>query len=100
MGEVMSGNTSDMTFNIGWIKTVCQALQKSDDDFLLYTADSAAVTEELINQAITANIWTEIGTLSELLLKIWKNIQIGRFFLNIKDNRQWKIFSSLLKIQA
>ncbi len=90
LGEVMSGNTSDMTFNKGWIKTVRQALQKSDDDFLLYTADSAAVTEEnlklfkeyhvdmisrlperyglaeeLINQAITANIWTEIGTLSE-----------------------------------
>jgi transposase len=90
LGEVMSGNTSDMTFNKGWIKTVRQALQKSDDDFLLYTADSAAVTEEnlklfkeyhvdmisrlperyglaeeLINQAISANIWTEIGTLSE-----------------------------------
>lgn len=90
LGEVMSGNTSDMTFNNGWIKTVRQALQKSDDDFLLYTADSAAVTEdnlkqfkeyqvdmisrlperydlaeELIDQAITANIWTEIGTLSE-----------------------------------
>ncbi len=90
LGEVMSGNTSDMTFNNGWIKTIRQALQKSDDDFLLYTADSAAVTEdnlklfkeyyldlisrlperydlaeELIDQAITANIWTEIGTLSE-----------------------------------
>jgi transposase len=90
LGEVMSGNTSDMTFNKGWIKTVRQALKKSDDDFLLYTADSAAVTEEnlklfkeyhvdmisrlperyglaeeLINQAITADIWTEIGTLSE-----------------------------------
>ena len=90
LGEVLSGNTSDMTFNNGWIKTVRQALQKSDDDFLLYTADSAAVTEdnlklfkeyyvdlisrlperydlaeELIDQAITANIWTEIGTLSE-----------------------------------
>ena len=90
LGEVMSGNTSDMTFNKGWIKTVRQALQKNDDDFLLYTADSAAVTEEnlklfkeyhvdmisrlperyglaeeLINKAITANIWTEIGTLSE-----------------------------------
>ncbi len=90
VGEVMSGNTSDMTFNNGWIKTVRQALQKSDDDFLLYTADSAAVTEdnlkqfkeyhvdmisrlperydlaeELIDQAISANIWIEIGTLNE-----------------------------------
>jgi transposase len=88
--EVMSGNTSDMTFNNGWIKTVRQALQKSEDDFLLYTADSAAVTddnlklfkeyhvdmisrlperydlaEELIDQAIMADNWTEIGTLSE-----------------------------------
>jgi transposase len=90
LGEVMSGNTSDMTFNNGWIKTVRQALQKSDDDFLLYTADSAAVTEdnlkqfkeynvdmisrlperyslaeELIDQATLAGNWTEIGTLSE-----------------------------------
>jgi transposase len=90
LGEVMSGNTSDMTFNNGWIKTVRQALQKSDDDFLLYTADSAAVTEdnlklfkeyhvdmisrlperfglaeELIDQAIMTGNWTEIGTLSE-----------------------------------
>lgn len=90
LGEVMSGNTSDMTFNNGWIKTVRQALQKSEDDFLLYTADSAAVTddnlrlfkeyhvdmisrlperyglaEELIDQAIMADNWTEIGTLSE-----------------------------------
>ena len=90
LGEVMSGNTSDMTFNNGWIKTVRQALQKNDDDFLLYTADSAAVTEdnlklfkeyhvdmisrlperyglaeELIDQAIMAGNWIEIGSLSE-----------------------------------
>lgn len=104
LGEVMSGNTSDMTFNKGWIKTVRQALQKSDDDFLLYTADSAAVTEEnlklfkeyhvdmisrlperfglaeeLINQAITANIWTEIGTLSEeKKAAIYKSISFER----------------------
>lgn len=90
LGEVMSGNTSDMTFNNGWIKTVRQALQKSDDDFLLYTADSAAVTEdnlkqfkeyhvdmisrmperyslaeELIDHATLTGNWTEIGTLSE-----------------------------------
>jgi Transposase len=104
LGEVMSGNTSDMTFNKGWIKTVRQALQKSDDDFLLYTADSAAVTEEnlklfkeyhvdmisrlperfglaeeLINQAITANIWTEIGTLSEeKKAAIYKSVSFER----------------------
>ena len=90
LGEVMSGNTSDMKFNNGWIKKVRQALEKNDDDFLLYTADSAAVTEdnlklfkeyhidmisrlperydlaeELIDQAIMACNWTEIGTLSE-----------------------------------
>ena len=90
LGEVMSGNTSDMTFNNGWIKKVRQALQKNDDDFLLYTADSAAVTEdnlklfkeyhvdmisrlperyglaeELIDQAIMAGNWIEIGSLSE-----------------------------------
>jgi transposase len=90
LGEVMSGNTSDMTFNNGWIKTVRQALLKSEDEFLLYTADSAAVTEdnlklfkkyhidmisrlperydlaeELIDQAILADTWKEIGTLSE-----------------------------------
>jgi transposase len=90
LGEVMSGNTSDMTFNNGWIKTVRQALLKNEDEFLLYTADSAAVTEdnlklfnkyhidmisrlperydlaeELIDQAILADTWNEIGTLSE-----------------------------------
>ena len=90
LGEVMSGNTSDMTFNNGWIKTVRQALLKSEDEFLLYTADSAAVTEdnlklfkkyhidmisrlperydlaeELIDQAILVDTWNEIGTLSE-----------------------------------
>lgn len=90
LGEVMSGNTSDMTFNNGWIKTVRQALLKSEDEFLLYTADSAAVTEdnlklfkkyhidmisrlperydlaeELIDQAILADTWEEIGTLSQ-----------------------------------
>src|SRR5659263_603044 len=90
LGEVVSGNTSDMTFNNGWIKTVRQALLKSEDEFLLYTADSAAVTEdnlklfkkyhidmisrlperydlaeELIDQAILADTWNEIGTLSE-----------------------------------
>ncbi len=90
LGEVMSGNTSDMTSNNGWIKTVRQALRKSDDDFLLYTADSATITEdnlilfkkygvdmisrmperytiaeELIDQAIRDNNWTEIGTLSK-----------------------------------
>jgi len=90
LGEVMSGNTSDMTFNNGWIKTVRQALLKSEDEFLLYTADSAAVTEdnlklfkkyhidmisrfperydlaeELIDQAILADTWKEIGTFSE-----------------------------------
>ncbi len=90
LGEVLSGNTSDKTFNNGWIKTVRQALQKNDDDFLLYTADSEAVTEdnlnlykkynldlisrlperynladELINRAITENNWNELGTFSD-----------------------------------
>lgn len=90
LGQVMSGNTSDMTFNNGLIKNVRKALQKSDTDFLLYTADSSAVTEdnlklfkkygvdmisrlperytlaeELINQAIMDKSWTEIGTFGE-----------------------------------
>lgn len=90
LGEVLSGNTSDKTFNNGWIKTVRQALQKNDTDFLLYTADSEAVTEdnfkllkeykmdiisrlperynladELINQAITEGNWIELGTFSD-----------------------------------
>lgn len=90
LGEVLSGNTSDKTFNNGWIKTVRQALQKNDTDFLLYTADSEVVTEdnfkllkeykmdiisrlperykladELINQAITEGNWTELGTFSD-----------------------------------
>ncbi len=90
LGQVMSGNTSDMTFNNSLIKNVRNALQKSDTDFLLYTADSSAVTEdnlkqfkeyrvdmisrlperytlaeELINQAIIDNNWTDIGTFGE-----------------------------------
>ena len=90
LGEVMSGNTSDMTFNNGWIKTVRQALHKNEDDFLLYTADSAAVTDdnlklleeynldiisrlpgrydladELMNQAIMDNNWVELGTFND-----------------------------------
>ena len=90
LGEVMSGNTSDMTFNNRWIKNVRQALQKNEDDFLLYTADSAAVTDdnlkllkkyhvdiisrlpgrydltdELMNHAIIDNNWVELGTFSE-----------------------------------
>jgi transposase len=90
LGQVMSGNTSDMTFNNGLIKNIRKALQKSDTDFLLYTADSSAVTEdnlklfkeyrvdmisrlperytlaeELINQAITDGNWIELGTFGE-----------------------------------
>ena len=90
LGEVMSGNTSDMKFNNNWIKKVRQVLQKNDNDFLLYTADSATVTEdnlklfkeyhidmisrlperydlaeELTDQAIKDGNWTEIGTLGE-----------------------------------
>ncbi len=90
LGQVMSGNTSDMTFNNGLIKNIRKALQKSDTDFLLYTADSSAVTEdnlklfkeyrvdmisrlperytlaeELINQAIMDGNWTELGTFGE-----------------------------------
>lgn len=93
-----------MTFNNGWIKTVRQALRKSDDDFLLYTADSAAVTEEnlklfkeysvdmisclperytladeLITQAIMDDNWTELGTFSEAKkAAVYKSVSFER----------------------
>lgn len=46
LGEVMSGNQSDMKFNGAWIKNIRQWLEKSEDEFLLYIGDSAAVTSE------------------------------------------------------
>lgn len=45
-GDVASGNTQDMVANGYWISQVRQQLGLGDYDFLLYVADSAAVTEE------------------------------------------------------
>ncbi len=46
LGEVASGNQSDMTFNGHWIKRVREQLALGADDFLLYVADSAVVTTD------------------------------------------------------
>jgi transposase len=46
LGEVSSGNQSDMTFNGHWIKHVREQLTLGADEFLLYIADSAVVTTD------------------------------------------------------
>lgn len=89
-GEVASGNEQDMTANGYWITHIRQALGLELQQFLLYVADSAAVTEEnlrlcrlfhldllsrlperfglaetLFSQALAAPAsWTTIGALS------------------------------------
>jgi transposase len=45
-GEVASGNEQDMTANGYWITHIRQHLGLEVQQFLLYVADSAAVTEE------------------------------------------------------
>ncbi len=89
LGEVMSGNQSDMKFNGAWIKNIRQWLEKSEDEFLLYIGDSAAVTSDnlrlfekyhvdfisrlperysiadrLIRRALDMEGWDELGTFS------------------------------------
>jgi transposase len=44
LGDVGSGNQSDMTFNGHWIQHVREQLALGADEFLLYVADSAVVT--------------------------------------------------------
>ena len=85
-GEVASGNESDMTANGYWITHVRQHLGLDSQQFLLYVADSAAVTEEnlrllrffhidlisrlperfglaetLVSQALAQAAWTDVG---------------------------------------
>jgi len=92
VGEVTSGNQSDMTFNGHWITRVREQLALGADEFLLYVADSAVVTtdnlallrahqleilsrlperfalaEELMAQAQAASpeTWEELGVIRE-----------------------------------
>lgn len=92
LGEVSSGNQSDMTFNGHWIKHVREQLALGADEFLLYIADSAVVTttnlgllreykmdilsrlperfglaEELMAQAQAAHpeTWEDVGVIRE-----------------------------------
>jgi len=46
LGEVSSGNQSDMTFNGHWIHQVREQLALTPEEFLLYVADSAVVTTD------------------------------------------------------
>lgn len=46
LGEVSSGNRSDMTFNGHWIHHIREQLALTPEEFLLYVADSAVVTTE------------------------------------------------------
>lgn len=89
-GEVASGNESDMTANGYWITHVRRHLGLDASQFLLYVADSAAVTEEnlrtlrlfhidlisrlperfglaetLTRQALAERAWIEVGTIGE-----------------------------------
>lgn len=90
IAEVANGNESDMTLNGRWVKNLRRMMQKEGDEFLLYIADSSAVTtdnlrirhdaridflsrlpgrfgieEELKKKAIVADEWEDIGKLSE-----------------------------------
>ena len=100
VGEVASGNESDMTLNGRWIKSLRSMLKKDKEDFLLYIADSALVTtdnldhlagehidfisrlpgrfgieKELKNKANLENDWKDIGKISDeknaASYKIW-----------------------------
>lgn len=89
-GEVASGNESDMTANGYWITHMRRQLGLDASQFLLYVADSAAVTDEnlrllrlfhidlisrlperfglaetLLSQALAAPSWTEVGAIGE-----------------------------------
>jgi transposase len=94
LGEVSSGNQSDMTFNGHWIQRVREQLSRETDEFLLYVADSAVVTtdnllllrenkldvlsrfperfalaQELMDQAQADNrpqAWEELGVIREI----------------------------------
>ena len=90
VGEVASGNESDMTLNGRWIKKLRKLLKKDKEDFLLYIGDSALVTtdnldhladehmdfisrlpgrfdieKELKKKANLENDWEDIGKISE-----------------------------------
>jgi len=90
VGEVASGNESDMTLNGRWIKNLRKMLKKDKDDFLLYIGDSALVTtdnldhladeyidfisrlpgrfdieKELKKKANLENDWEDIGKISD-----------------------------------
>jgi transposase len=91
LGEITDGNASDKTINGNWIRDVKMWLGKKKEDFLLYVADSAAVTstnlklfkeenidfisrlphtfglaDTLLDHAIQEKegAWTEIGAIS------------------------------------
>jgi transposase len=91
IGDVDNGNASDKTVNGRWIEGLRSALGKDADDYLLYVADSALVTNpnlrlmrdpkynvdfisrlpgnfaiemELKLKALSANKWEDIGKLA------------------------------------
>ncbi len=57
IGEVVNGNESDMTLNGRWVKNLRSIMQKEEEDeFLLYIADSSAVTTNNLRIRKEANI--------------------------------------------
>lgn len=91
IGEVANGNESDMTLNGRWVRKLRSIMQEEEEDeFLLYIADSSAVTtnnlrirkkanidivsrlpgrfdieDGLKKEAAETNEWTHIGKLSD-----------------------------------
>jgi len=100
IGEVASGNESDMTLNGRWITKLRKMLKRDKDDFLLCIGDSALVTtnnldhlddehmdfisrlpgrfdieKELKKKANLENYWENIGKISDkknaVSYKVW-----------------------------
>ena len=89
IGEIANGNESDMALNGRWVKNLRTMLQKDENDFLLYVADSSMVTTdnlrlrrqenidiisrlpgrfgiegELKRAALSSDSWNDIGKIS------------------------------------
>lgn len=56
MGDVLSGNKSDKTFNKEWISKIRTFLNLKNDEKLTYIADSCLVTQENVNLLSKYNI--------------------------------------------
>ena len=80
-GDVASGNTQDMVANGSWITQVRDQLGRSANDFLLYVADSAVVTEEnlkvmrLFHQDLISRLPARFALHDQLLIQAPANLE-------------------------